>query len=337
MRVYEVQKFGSENPVLVHRDEPQAAANEVVVKFHAASLNYRDLMFVKGTYNPKAKLPAVPFSDAAGEVVAVGENVTRWKVGDRVCPIFTQGWIEGEPSMQKNRATLGAGALDGVLREYGAFNENGLVKIPEHLSFDEAATLPCAAVTVWNALVISGKLKAGDTVLALGTGGVSIFALQFAKMHGARVIITSSSDEKLERARNLGADGTVNYKNTPDWDKEVLSLTNKIGVDHVVEVGGAGTLSKSLNSVRVGGHVSLIGVLTSGGDFDPRSILMKGVRVQGIFVGSRQMFEDMNRAIEANQMKPVIDKTFAFEEAGEALQYMEHGSHFGKIVIRIAS
>jgi NADPH:quinone reductase-like Zn-dependent oxidoreductase len=334
MKVYEVKEFGIENLALVNREEPQPGANEVVVKFHAASLNYRDLMFVNGVYNPKAKLPAVPFSDGAGEVTAVGSNVTRWKIGDRVCPIFTQGWIEGEPSLQKNRATLGAGALDGVLREYGAFDENGLVRIPEHLSFEEAATLPCAAVTAWDALVDSGRLKAGQTVLALGTGGVSIFALQLAKMHGARVIITSSSDEKLERAKELGADETINYKSAPSWDKEVLSRTNKIGVDHVIEVGGAGTLSKSLNSVRVGGHVALIGVLASGNDFNPLSVLMKSVRLQGILVGSRQMFEDMNSAIEANKLKPVIDKTFAFEEVREALKYMESGSHFGKIVVK---
>jgi NADPH:quinone reductase-like Zn-dependent oxidoreductase len=334
MRVYEVREFGIENLAATERDEPQAAPGEVVVKFHAASLNYRDLMFVTGTYNPRAKLPAVPFSDGAGEVVAVGQQVTRWKVGDRVCPIFTQGWIEGPPSVEKNRATLGAGALEGVLRDYGAFNENGLVKIPDHLSFEEAATLPCAGVTAWNALVNSGSLKAGETVLALGTGGVSIFALQFARMHGAQVIITSSSDEKLERARELGASETVNYRKTPDWDKEVLSLAGKRGVDHVVEVGGAGTLSKSLNCVRVGGHVPLIGVLASGGSFDPRIILMKGVRVQGIFVGSRQMFEEMNRAIEINKMKPVVDRVFAFEEVREALKYMESGSHFGKVVIR---
>jgi NADPH:quinone reductase-like Zn-dependent oxidoreductase len=334
MKVYEVQEFGIENLALVSRDEPQAAAREVVVKFRAASLNYRDLMFVKGAYNPKAKLPAVPFSDAAGEVVAVGGGVTRWKVGDRVCPIFTQGWIEGEASMQKNRTTLGGGALDGVLREYGAFDESGLVSIPEHLSFEEAATLPCAAVTAWDALVEYGRLKAGDTVLTLGTGGVSIFALQFAKLHGARAIITSSSDEKLERAKELGADETINYRSAPDWDKEVLSRTNKLGVDHVIEVGGSGTLSKSLNSVRVGGHVALIGVLASGGDFNPLSVLMKCVRMHGVLVGSRQMFEDMNKAIAANRVKPVIDKTFAFEEAREALKYMESGSHFGKIVIK---
>ncbi|HEY0098325.1 MAG TPA: NAD(P)-dependent alcohol dehydrogenase [Pyrinomonadaceae bacterium] len=334
MKAYEVRQFGIENLAPVEREEPQAAAREVVVKFHAASLNYRDLMFVKGTYHPKAKLPTVPFSDGAGEVVGVGRDVTRWKIGDRVCPTFLQGWFEGEPSMQKNRTALGGGDLDGVLREYGAFDENGLVEIPASLSYEEAATLPCAALTAWNALVNSGNLKAGDTVLTLGTGGVSIFAMQFAKIHGARVIATSSSDEKLERAKELGADVTINYRSAPDWDKEVLSLTNRKGVDHVVEVGGAGTLGKSLNSVRVGGHVALIGVLAGGGDFDPRGMLMKSVRLQGIFVGSRRMFEAMNGAIEANRVKPVIGRTFAFAEAREALRYMESGAHFGKIVLR---
>jgi NADPH:quinone reductase-like Zn-dependent oxidoreductase len=333
MKIFELQQFGIENLLLVERDEPQPAANEVVVKFHAASLNYRDLMFVKGIYNPKAKLPAVPLSDGAGEVVAVGANVKRWRIGDRVSPIFAQGWIEGPPSAEKNRTSIGAGNIDGVLREYAAFHEEGLVRIPEHLSFEEAATLPCAAVTAWHALITSGNLKAGDTVLTLGTGGVSIFALQFAKMHGARVIATSSSDEKLERVRALGAGGTINYRTTPEWDKEVQSLTGKLGVDHVVEVGGAGTLTRSVNSVRVGGQVFLIGVLTTGNDFNPTSILMRNVNLKGIFVGSRQMFEDMNRAIEANHMKPVIDRTFRFEDAPEALKYMESGSHFGKIII----
>jgi NADPH:quinone reductase-like Zn-dependent oxidoreductase len=334
VKVYEVRQFGIENLALVERAEPQPGAHEVVVKFHAASLNYRDLMFVKGVYNPKARLPAVPFSDGAGEIVAVGTHAKRWKVGDRVCPIFTQGWLEGSLSIEKRRTTLGAGDLDGVLREYGAFDESGLVEIPEHLSFEEAATLPCAAVTAWNALVVSGRLKAGDTVLTLGTGGVSIFAIQFAKMFGARAIATSSSDEKLEKAKNLGADEIINYKKSPDWDKEVLRLTNRIGVDHVVEVGGAGTLSKSLNSVRVAGHVVIIGVLAGAGEFDPRSILMKAVRMQGILVGSRQMFEEMNNAIRTNRLRPVIDKIFAFKETAEALKYMESGRHFGKIVVR---
>lgn len=333
MRAYEVRQFGIDNLTLVEHDEPQAKAGEVVVRLRAASLNYRDLMFVKGTYNPKAKLPAVPFSDGAGEVTALGEGVTKWRIGDRVCPIFVQGWIEGPATMQKNRTALGAGERDGVLREMAAFHEDALVKIPEHLSYDEAATLPCAAVTAWNALVHSGNLKAGETVLALGTGGVSIFALQIARMHGARVIITSSSDEKLARAREFGAGETINYQKTPEWDKEVAVLTGKFGVDHVIEVGGAGTLAKSLNAARVGGHVALIGVLASGGSFNPISVLMKGVRLQGVFVGSRQMFEEMNRAIEANHLKPVIDRTFGFEEAADALRYMESGSHFGKIVV----
>jgi NADPH:quinone reductase-like Zn-dependent oxidoreductase len=245
-----------------------------------------------------------------------------------------QGWFEGAPTLQKNRTALGAGYLDGVLREYGAFDENGLVEIPASFSYEEAATLPCAALTAWHALVNSGNLKAGETILTLGTGGVSIFALQFAKMHGARVVATSSSEEKLARAKELGASVTINYKSTPDWDKEILRLTNRTGVDHVIEVGGAGTLSKSLNAVRVGGHVALIGVLAGGGDFDPRSILMKSIRLQGIMAGSRRMFEEMTSAIEANGVKPVIDKTFAFAEMPEALRYMESGAHFGKIVIK---
>lgn len=334
MKAFEIQQFGIDNLTLVERDEPQPKANQVLVKFHAASLNYRDLMMVKGAYNPRAKLPAVPFSDGAGEVVAVGDLVTKWKVGDRVCPIFTQGWIEGEPSAAKNRTALGGGDLDGVLREFGAFDEQSLVKIPQNLSFEEAATLPCAAVTAWRALVVSGKLKAGEMVLTLGTGGVSIFAVQIAKTFGAKIIATSSSDEKLEKVKALGASETINYRQTPDWDKEILRLTEKEGVDHVVEVGGAGTLAKSINSVRVGGHVAVIGALSGVGEVNPIPILMRSIRLQGIFVGSRKMFEDLNRAIEQNQIKPIIDRTFEFEAVRDALKYMESGSHFGKIVIK---
>ncbi|HEX8398548.1 MAG TPA: NAD(P)-dependent alcohol dehydrogenase [Pyrinomonadaceae bacterium] len=337
VKAFEIQQFGIENLTLVERDEPRPQANQVVVKFHAASLNYRDLMMVKGAYNPRAKLPAVPFSDGAGEIVAIGKNVQKWKIGDRVCPIFTQGWIEGEPSAAKNRTTLGGGDLDGVLREFGAFDEQSLVKIPEHLSYEEAATLPCTGVTAWNALVMSGKLKAGETVLTLGTGGVSIFAVQFAKTFGAKIIATSSSDEKLEKLKSLGASETINYKLTPDWDKEVLRLTEKNGVDHVVEVGGAGTLAKSINSVKIGGHVAVIGALSGAGEVNPIPILMRSIKLQGIFVGSRAMFEAMNRAIETNRIKPVIDRTFAFEETPDALRYMESGAHFGKIVIKVSS
>ena len=333
MKVWEIQQFGIENLALSEREEPKPAANEVLVRIQAASLNYRDLMMVKGFYNPKLKTPLIPFSDGAGEIVAVGENVRKWKTGDRVCPIFMQGWTGGEISFEKAKTALG-GDVDGVLREFAVFHENGLVRIPEHLSFEEAATLPCAAVTAWNALAVSGSLRAGDTVLTQGTGGVSVFAAQFARIFGAKIISTSSSDEKLQKVKEIGAAETINYKNTPDWDRAVLALTGKKGVDHIVEVGGAGTLAKSLNAVRTGGHIALIGVLSGAGEVNPVSILMKAIKLHGIFVGSREMFEAMNRAIEINKLKPVIDKTFSFGQTREALKYMESAGHFGKIVIR---
>jgi len=334
MKAFEIQQFGIDELALVERENPTLQANEVLVKFHAVSLNYRDLMMVKGWYNPRLKMPLVPFSDGAGEVVAVGESVTKFKVGDRVCPIFHQAWIDGEVSFPKAKQALG-GDIDGCLREFGAFDENGLVHIPQHLSYEEAAALPCAAVTAWNALAVSGKVQKDDFVLLQGTGGVSLFALQFAKILGAKTIITSSSDEKLERAKQLGADFTINYKEEPDWDKKVLEITEKRGVDHVVEVGGAGTMQKSINAVKMGGHIAVIGVLSGKGDFNPTSILMKAVKMQGIFVGSREMFEEMNEFISENKLKPVVDKVFEFSEAKIALKTMESASHFGKIVVKI--
>jgi NADPH:quinone reductase-like Zn-dependent oxidoreductase len=335
MKAYEINQFGIENLSVVERDEPQANSGEVVVKFHAASLNYRDLMMVKGFYNPKLKTPLVPFSDGAGEVVVVGDAVTKWKIGDRVCPIFMQGWTDGAIDFQKARTALG-GDLDGVLRESGAFNENGLVGIPDHLSYEEAATLPCAAVTAYHALFCASNLKSGDTVLLQGTGGVSIFALQFAAIFGARTIITSSSDEKLNRAKEIGANDLINYKEREDWDKAVLDLTGKVGVNTVVEVGGSGTMQKSLNAVKMGGSIAVIGVLAGKGEFDVRSLLMKSAKMQGIFVGSRQMFEDMNQMIcQHVYFKPVIDKVFEFGEVQDALRYMESAAHFGKIVVKI--
>jgi len=336
MKAYEVQKFGIEDLALVERDQPQVKPTEALVKFHAASLNYRDLMVVTGTYNPRMKLPAVPLSDGSGEVVAIGDSVTKWKVGDRVMPIFAQQWFDGDTSEEKRRTSLGAGAQwDGVLREFGAFDETGLVRIPDHLSFEEAACLPCAGVTAWHALAMSGRLKAGETVLTLGTGGVSIFALQFAKLFGARVISTTGSEEKVERLRQLGADEVINYRSREHWDSAVVEMTDKRGVDHVVEVGGSGTLGKSLASVRLGGHVAMIGALTGPGDFNPITVFMKAVRLQGIFVGSKAMFEDMNRAIEVAKLKPVVDRVFDFGEAREAMKYMQTGEHFGKVVISI--
>jgi NADPH:quinone reductase-like Zn-dependent oxidoreductase len=336
MKAYEVQTFGIDELELAERPIPETGRGEVLVRFHAASVNYRDIMVVSGTYNPRMKLPAVPFSDGAGEVAAVGEDVTKWHPGDRVMPIFAQRWHDGETSEEKRRTALGAGSYwDGVLREYGAFHEEGLVRIPGHLSYEEAATLPCAALTAWNALAVSGRLKAGESVLTLGTGGVSVFAAQFAKIFGARVIATSGSDQKIERLKELGIEETINFREREDWDAVVLDLTENKGVDHVIEVGGAGTLARSLNAVRLGGHVALIGALTGAATFEPISVFMKAVRLQGIFVGSRTMFEDMIRAIEVAKMKPVVDRVFGFEEVREAMRYMESGAHFGKVVVSI--
>lgn len=336
MNAYEIQSFGIENLRVVQRPRPIPAAGQALVHIRACSLNYRDLMVIKGLYNPKMPLPRVPFSDACGVVEAVGQGVTRVKVGDRVMPIFMQTWIDGPLTDEKSLSALG-GAIDGVLAEHAAFDAEGLVHVPAHLSDEEAACLPCAAVTAWNALIVQGKLRAGDVVLVQGTGGVSLFALQFAKAHGARVIATSGSDAKLKRARELGADEGINYKTTPDWDKAVLDLTGGAGVDHVVEVGGAGTLERSLRAVRAGGQVSLIGVLTGlTQDLNIAPILMKQIRIQGIYVGSRAMFERMNRAITINRIVPVVDKVFEFGKAADALGHMESAGHFGKIVVRLA-
>ena len=338
MKAYEVHEFGIDKLALVEQDVPEPNAKQVLIKFQAASLNYRDFMVVSGTYNPRMKLPAVPFSDGSGEVTAVGAEVSKWKVGDRVMPIFAQGWLEGEASEDKKRTSLGAGTRwQGVLREYGAFSEEGVVRIPEYLSYEEAATLPCAAVTAWNALFVSGRLKPGDTVLTLGTGGVSTFATQFAKLAGAAVVATSSDDRKIERLQEIGADWTINYKSREDWDAATMEIVGGPGVDHVIEVGGSGTLARSLNAVRIGGHVAMIGALTGAANFNPITVFMKAVRLQGIFVGSRTMFEDMNRAIVQAKLKPVIDRVFPFDEVRGALNYMQTGSHFGKIVVRIGN
>jgi NADPH:quinone reductase-like Zn-dependent oxidoreductase len=322
------------------QDEPAPMPwGHVRVKMHAASLNYRDLMVVKGLYNPRLKEPegTVPLSDGAGEIIEVAEGVSRFKVGDKVLGCFMQKWIGGGSDAEKAKSALGAGSVQGVLAKERVFNQEGLVHMPAHLSYEEGATLPCAAVTAWYGLVVSGEVKPGDTVLLQGTGGVSIFALQFAKLAGATVIITSSSDQKLKSAQKLGADHLINYKTNPDWEKEAIKFTGGRGVDHVIEVGGAGTLAKSLQAARIGGHVALIGVLTQGdGNFDPRPLLMKNIKLQGIYVGSRDYFEAMNAAITANKLKPVVDRVFPFEKAKEAYEYLESGAHFGKIVIRIS-
>ena len=336
VKVFEIRdNFGIDNLVLAERPQPLPGCGQILVKVRAVSLNYRDLLVVNGLYNPKLPLPIIPFSDGAGDVVATGEGVSRVKVGDRVAAIFMQSWIAGELTESKGRSALGGG-IDGMLAEYVILHEDGVVQIPEHLSYEEAATLPCAGVTAWNAVIETG-LKLGDNVLVLGTGGVSLFALQFARLAGANVIVTSSSDEKLMRALQMGAKGCINYKKVSDWDQRVRELTGGTGVDLVVEVGGAGTLTQSIKAVRTGGRISLIGVLTgTAGTINPLPIVMKRIRIDGIYVGSREVFESMNRAISLHHLHPVLDRVFSFEETGQALRHMESGAHFGKICIRIA-
>jgi NADPH:quinone reductase-like Zn-dependent oxidoreductase len=333
---YEVQKFGLDGLTLAERPQPEPAAGEALVRVKAVSLNYRDLMMVQGVYNPKQKLPLIPCSDGAGEVVAVGAGVTRVKPGDRVMGIFSQTWIAGGPSKEKSAGTLGS-PLDGMLTEFRCLSAEGLVKTPAHLTDEEASTLPCAAVTAWHALVERGGVRAGETVLVQGTGGLSMFALQFARMMGARVICISSSDEKLVKARALGATDTLNYKTTADWDKAVRELTGGVGVDHIVEVGGGATIGKSFRAIRIGGHIAVIGVLGGAASTDMTlvPILMQNLRINGVFVGSREMFEGMTKAITLGGLRPAVDRVFDFKEAPAALAYMQAGTHFGKIVVRV--
>ncbi|MBV8673584.1 MAG: NAD(P)-dependent alcohol dehydrogenase [Acidobacteriaceae bacterium] len=335
MKVWQIPSFGIEKLEQNERPMPKPARGQVLIKVHAVSLNYRDLLVVLGKYNPRLTLPRIPCSDGAGEIVAVGEDVIRWKTGQRVAAIFMQNWIEGSPDAAKQRGALG-GDIDGMLAEYVLLDQRGLVEVPAHLSWEEAATLPCAAVTAWNAVVHAGNIRPGDTVLIQGTGGVSIFALQFAKLAGARVLGTSSSDEKLRRAHVLGLDSGVNYKRTPEWATWVLDQTGGAGADLVVEVGGAGTLMQSLKAVRVGGVVAQIGVLSQSVEpFTIFPILHKQVHLQGIYVGSRADFEEMNRAIAVHSLHPVVDEVFAFADSQKALRTLESGSHFGKLVVGV--
>jgi len=337
MKAYEIHnKPGLDALTLAERPNPNPGPGQALLKMRAASLNYRDLLVAKGRYGSEGQTlaPIIPLSDGVGEVVSLGAGVSRVKAGDRVAGAFMPGWIAGEFTQEKAASALGAGSVDGVLAQYVVLPEEALVPVPEHLTDEEAATLPCAAVTAWYSLLVGGDLKPGQTVLLLGTGGVSLFALQFAKSAGARVILTSRSDEKLERARALGADETINYNATPDWDARALELTDGRGVDYVVEVGGADTLSKSLRAVRWGGQISLIGVLSGfAAEISTASILSKNVRVQGVYVGSREMFEQMNRAIAQSRLRPIVDRVFPFAEAREAYDYLESGQHFGKVVV----
>ncbi|KAJ7176111.1 hypothetical protein C8R43DRAFT_1084645 [Mycena crocata] len=314
--------------------------NEVLVKTHAVSLQYRDLMMAEGTYPGALPGTLVPCSDTAGEVIAVGSEVTQWRIGARVSPNFIMDRVTDEMTPAIMRTVLG-GETQGVLTQYRSYPAHCLVAIPAHLSYEEAATLPCAAVTAYNALTGGyPAVKAGDTVLVLGSGGVSIFGLQFAVASGATVIALSSSDEKLKKATQLGAKHVINYKTTPEWDAEVLKLTDGKGVDRVIEVGGNATLARSMASVRLQGNIDLVGSV-GGLNATPVDIFLpsqfKGLTIRGITIGSVAHFRAMNKLISANPdtTRPVIDKVFEFSEVKAAYAYLESGAHVGKVVIKV--
>ncbi|HKU88426.1 MAG TPA: NAD(P)-dependent alcohol dehydrogenase [Steroidobacteraceae bacterium] len=333
---YQLQRTGDAAPELQRVEVPvrDPGEHEVLVRVRATSLNRRDVYVKLGRY-PGSMPPAlVPLSDGAGEVVAVGARTTRFAAGDRVAAIFFQKWLEGRFRPEHFASALG-GAVDGMLSQYVTLHEDGLVRIPKHLSFEEAATLPCAGVTAWNGLVTRGRTQPGDFVLLQGTGGVSILGLQLAQALGAKAVITSSSDEKLARAQKLGATATINYKTTPEWEKAVLTATNG-GVQQSLEVGGKQTLGKTLASLSFGGHVALIGGLTEfGGEIPAHALMGRNVTASGIYVGSRADFEALNAFLDSHRFKPAIDRVFEFDDAPAAYDYMDSGTLFGKVVIRV--
>lgn len=333
------ERFGLDSYAVADRPQPEPGPGEVLLKMSAWSLNYRDLLVALGYYNPKLQFPLVPLSDGVGEIVAFGpptaaSEALGLKVGDRVAGCFMPTWLSGDVTDADAAASLGGGA-PGVLAEYVVLPATGVVKYPAHLTDVEASTLPCAAVTAWHALFEGGRVQPGDVVLTQGTGGVSLFAIQFARAAGCEVISTSSSDDKLARLTDLGAKHLINYKKQPDWAQAALAITQGRGVDRVIEVGGAGTLPASIQAVRRSGVVSLIGVLTGLGEFNPMLVLMKSIRLQGIFVGSRAMFESMNKMIAQHELRPVVDRVFGFDELRPALEYMQSGKHFGKVCLKL--
>jgi NADPH:quinone reductase-like Zn-dependent oxidoreductase len=335
MRVYQVEDDWSvDNLKLADRPEPNAGPGQVRLKMLASALNYRDLLVPQRGYGSRMKpLPLIMLSDGVGCVDQVGEGVDSLRLGDRVCPLFFQSWLSGEPDNARLGMSLGC-EMDGTMAQYMVLPANGVALVPAHLDHNEVATLPTAGVTAWRAIVTEGRVKPGDTVLIQGTGGVSLFALQFAKMLGARVICTSSSDEKLLRARTLGADETINYLSTPEWGKTARTIADGIGVDHVVEVGGQRTLPQSLRAVRPGGTISMIGVLAGSQlDISLGLIVTRHIRLQGITVGSGDDFRTMVRAISQQGMRPVVDRVYGFEQLHQALQHLASGKHFGKICI----
>lgn len=336
MWVMELRGTGTEAAIEeVERPRPEPAAGELLVRITAASINYRDLALIRGDYGNPPRFPLVPLSDGAGEVVSVGEGVTRFRPGDRVIFIMRPEWLDGTPTRHAITTSLGM-TLDGVLAECRVARETEVVRTPAHLTDEQAASLPIAAVTAWHALVTGGRLQAGQTVVIQGTGGVSLFALQFAHALGARTIVTSSSDEKLERARQLGADHVINYSRTPDWEQEVVALTGGEGADHILDVGGTATFERSLEAIRPEGTIYLIGFL--GGtrlQLDLPKVFRRAVVLRGLSVGSRASFEAMNEAIERWRLVPVVDRVFDRRDLQAALDHMAQGAQFGKIALRM--
>lgn len=336
MRVFQIQDdWGFDHLQIASRPDPKPGPGQVLIAMKASSVNYRDLVVPNRGYGSfTGNLPLIPLSDGVGEIVEVGAGVKQFKAGDRVCPGFMQNWPGGEPSLEKVTGTLG-GPIDGTMAQFMCLPETGVVKVPAYLSHEEAATLPCAALTAWSALVTYDRLGPGSRVLVQGTGGVALFALQFAKLLGAHVTVISSSDEKIARVKALGADAAINYKTTPEWSKATREITGGAGYDHIVELGGETTLPQSLRSIRPGGTLSMIGVLSGGAMNAPLGLVVtRQVRLQGITVGHRDGFAAMMRALEQHRIKPVIDRVFAFEELKEAMMYLKSGAHFGKVCIR---
>ena len=334
MRAWQIISDGGVDALhLAEVDTPEPGPGEVRVRMRASSINYRDLSIVEDPGSRGLAYPTIPNSDGAGDVVAVGPGVTGVSVGDRVTSCFFSDWEAGECSPEAMASALG-GARQGVLAEEVVLPARGVIAIPGDLSYEEAACLPCAALTAWHALTQPRPVVAGETVVLLGTGGVSVIAQQFCAAMGARTIVTSSSDAKLERMKALGASDVVNYRTTPDWDAEVLRLTDGRGADRIVEVGGPGTLQKSINAARIGGTIVLIGILTGmGGEVTPTAIMFKSLTMRGIVVGPRAMFAEMNKAVAHHDLRPVIDQSFAFEDAKAAYHTMRAAGHFGKLVI----
>ena len=334
MKVVEIREsFGGGSLQVVERPEPVPGPGQVVLKMKAFSINYRELLVVNGVGRWRPPLGRVPVSDGVGLVVAAGTGVSRVKIGDRVSPIFYPKWLEGRVTAEKMEHALGGAAADGVLAEYTVFDDTSLVRVPAHLTDEEAATLPCAGVTAWNALLSFGNIMPGDSVVVLGTGGVSVFALQFAQFRGARVIITSSSDQKLARAKELGADAGIDYKVRPDWPTAIAELTGGAGADYVVDT--VGELKKAIRAVRLGGTVAFVGLLHGmTTEVDLVTFMGKSSRVEAVDVGSREMFETMNKAIAFHAMRPVVDRVFGFSELREALNCLKGARHFGKICLR---